>query len=224
MNWTNFVLPSGLSQLAEGLLPWYMTGTSLGQGEEQELARRRAMPMTLTDNKGPNMAGATVVSAAKKAIDAARRDPKVLSSLTDYYKSATGKTVDFASSAATAIATRGPAPAAVVLRGAVRGGLNPDDLFEGVVLREQADAATGRIMDELRGVYRNLTNTLDSRSAIHGGGGNLGEALFRKEVILFAQRVYGSPKGIREGHAKMRAFLEMDTNALEETLALHLGR
>lgn len=216
-------LKAGLSQLAEGLLPWYLSSGGLNQGEDQELARRRAPPVTSTVYKGQSMADPKIVSAAKKAIEAARNNPQVLSTLTDYYKKATGKTVDFASAAASAIAAKGPAPAAVVLRGAVRGGLNPDDLFEGVILREQADAATGRIIDELRGVYQSLTATLDAKAAIHSGG-NLGQALFRKEVVLFAQRVYGSPQAIREAHAKLRAFLAMDTLALEETLALHLGR
>lgn len=164
-----------------------------------------------------------IATAATKAVQLAS-DPKVRAKLTEYYKAATGKVVDFANPvAANAVINKGPAPAAVVLKGLVRAGINPDDIFEGVILREQADAATKRLMDELRSTYVQVSAALDSRSAIHSNG-NIAEALFKKEIILFAQQKFGSPNAIREAHAKMRAFLSMDVQALEEGLALHLGR
>jgi hypothetical protein len=42
-----------------------------------------------------------------------------------------------------------------------------------------------------------------------------------KEIFLFARRHYGSTQAVREAHAKLRAFLAMDTQALEDTIALH---
>lgn len=206
------------ADVAESLLPWGLSSGNVGGGEDQELARRRAMPVTLTDNKGKSMAGKSIIEAAKKGLQLVKDNPGALAKVTDYYKSATGQVLDVNSSL-----IKGPAPAAVILKGLVRSGVNPSDMFDGVVLREQADAATAAIMDDLRRVYASITTVLDNKSSIHSGGG-LGEALFRKEVILFAQRSFGTPKAIREAHAKMRAFLEMDTRVLEETLALHVGR
>lgn len=207
-----------LASLAEGLLPWQLTGSQLGAGEDDELAKRRAMPVTLTDSKGKSMAGKSIIDAAKKGLELVKSNPTVMAKVGDYYKSATGLTLNAQSNL-----IKGPAPAAVILKGLVRSGVNPTDLFDGVVLREQADSATAAIMDDLRTVYQNLTTVLDNKATIHSDGA-LGPALFRKEVILFAQRSFGSVQSIRETHAKMRAFLEMDTRVLEETLALHLGR
>lgn len=206
-----------LASLAEGLLPWQLTGSSLGAGEDDELAKRRAMPVTLTDSKGKSMAGKSIIEAAKKGLALVKNNPTVMTKVNDYYKSATGTTLSGSN------LIKGPAPAAVILKGLVRAGVNPSDVFDGVVLREQADAATAAIMDDLRNVFNSMTSALDSKAAIHSEGG-LGQALLRKEVILFAQRSFGSVQSIRETHAKMRAFLEMDTRTLEETLALHLGR
>lgn len=207
-----------LSEVAEALLPWQVTGTSLGANEVDELAKRRAAPVTLTQKRGDPVAGKFIVDAAKKGLQLVKDNPDALSTVTDYYKKATGNTLDVKSSI-----IKGPAPAAVILKGLVRSGMNPSDLFDGVVLREQADSATAAIMDDLKRVFASTTTVLDNKAAIHSDG-NLGAALFRKEIILFAQKSFGTPKGIREAHAKMRAFLEMDTRVLEETLALHLGR
>lgn len=206
--------------VAESLLPWGLTSGNTSVNEEQELEARRAQPVTLTskDSKGKPMAGKSIIEAAKKGLKLVKDNPDALAKVTDYYKSATGQSLNV-----NANIIKGPAPAAVILKGLVRSGVNPSELFDGIVLREQADTATAAIMDDLRRVFTSLTTVLDGKAAIHSTGG-LGDALFRKEIILFAQRSFGSPKSIRETHAKMRAFLEMDSRVLEETLALHLGR
>jgi len=61
---------------------------------------------------------------------------------------------------------------------------------------------------------------LDKQATIHSTGG-LAQALLNKEILEFARRQFGSSQAIREAHAKMRAFISMDTQVLEETLALH---
>lgn len=167
--------------------------------------------------------GPVIATAAAKAVELGK-NPAVRAKLAEYFQKATGKAVDFANPVAVnSILSRGPAPAAVVLKGLVRAGINPDDIFEGVILREQADAATGRLMDELRSTYAQVAAALDSKASIHSTNG-FAEALFKKEIILFAKQKFGSPQAIREAHAKMRAFLAMDTQALEESMALHIGR
>jgi hypothetical protein len=173
------------------------------------------------------MALAVMASAAERAVSLVRSNPAVMSKLSEYYSKATGKTVDLSKPGVTdAVIKRGPAPQAVLLRGAVSAGVNPNDIFEGIILREQADGATGRIIDELRAVYSDIATAENSRSTIKGRGAkSLAEALFRKEVILFAANRFGSSaQTIRETHAKLRAFLDMDTESVEAEIALHLGR
>lgn len=168
------------------------------------------------------MAGKGLVEAGKKAASMIVSNPDVLQKVATYYKSATGKALPGDASALQAIASRGPAPSSILLRGAVKAGIDPNDIFEDVVLKNQGDAATMRIVSELESVYASYRGKMDAESSVRAGG-NLADALFKKEVILFARQKFGSPAAIREAHAKMRAFLAMDTAALEEQLALHLG-
>jgi len=167
------------------------------------------------------MAAAALIQGATRAVSIVASNPTVRAKVAEYYKKATGKTVDFANVAqVTDVVSRGPAPASVVLRAAVSAGVNPNDIFEGIVLNEQRDRAASAIVDQLRVLYSGISKTLDDRSVIHSAG-NLGAQLFNKEVIVFARRQFGSTQAIREAHAKFRAFMAMDSQTLEETLALH---
>lgn len=168
------------------------------------------------------MAGKGLMEAGKKAASVIASNPDVLQKVAAYYKTATGKALPGDTSALQAIASRGPAPASILLRGAAIAGINPDDIFEDVILKGQGDAATQRIVSELQAVYSTYRGKMDAEASVRAGG-NLADALFKKEVIMFARQKFGSPAAIREAHAKMRAFLHMDTAALEEQLALHLN-
>lgn len=212
-----------IGEIGEAILPWFMTGDSLGAGEAEELAKRQAMPITLTKKESTMAGGAgqTLITAARKAAEYAK-DPAVRAKLGEYYTKATGKTADFTNSAVvSSIVNKGPAPAAVVLRGLVTAGVNPDRIFDGI-LQEQADGASARVIAELRTTYASIRSKLDSASVIHADGG-LAEQLLRKDIILFARDKLGSVKAIREYHAKMRVFLAMDTAAVESQIALHLN-
>lgn len=222
------------SAATELLTPWYLSPGGLNTNEQDELARRRAMKPTVsgtrkvslissTQPKEANMAGEAIISGAKRAFDLVRKNPGVAKKVAEYYRKATGKAVDFTKSSATDILHRGPAPAAVFLRGAVTAGINPDDIFEKDILVGQRDGATAQIITDLRTLYGALASRLDASAVIHSSGG-LAERLLNKEVILFAQQKFGSPSAIREAHAKFRMFLAMDSQVLEETIALHLGR
>lgn len=166
------------------------------------------------------MAVSAIITAASSAVDMARKNPALMSKVNDYVSKAAGRPLDLSAPKAVPPGTAG---AAVLLKGAVRAGVNPDTLFEQYILAEQRDGATERLLSDLRATYSRIATAEDARSVIKSDG-NLSEQLFKKEIVMFAKRVYGSPQAIREAHAKMRAFLDMDTRSLEETLALHLGR
>lgn len=169
------------------------------------------------------MALPALVTAARSAVTLAQ-SPSVRAKAAEYFKAATGEAIDFTNTAqVNSIINKGPAPAAVLLKGLVSAGVNPDDIFEKVVLQGQSDAATRKIIADLQATYANISAVENSRATIKATN-DLGNLLFRKEVVQFAARAYGSPQAIREAHAKLRAFLDMDTAALEETLALHHGR
>ena len=164
---------------------------------------------------------APIVLGAARVATMVASNPTVRAKVAEYYSKATGKVIDFASAKAVQdVVAKGPAPAAVVLRGAVRAGVNPDAIFEGIILNEQRDAASARIINELRALYKDVGGKLDATSVIHTTG-SLAANLLNKEIYQFARRAYGSPNAIREAHAKLRAFLAMDTQVLEETIALH---
>lgn len=172
--------------------------------------------------EGSQMAGQAIVQGAKRALQLVKDNPQVTQKLSSYYEKATGKSVDFTTSAGLAAVNRGPAPAAVVLRGIVSAGVNPDEIFDSVLMKNQRDAASLKIIADLQTLFSNISNRLNSQAVIRSTGG-LPDRLFNKSVITFAQRRYGTPAAIREAHAKMRAFMAMDTEVLEETIALHLG-
>lgn len=168
------------------------------------------------------MAGKQLVDGAKRAAATIAANPDILSKAGAYFKSATGRELPKDVSGIVSLVSKGPAPASILLRGAAAAGVNPNDFFEDVILKGQGDAATQRILSELQGVYSKYRSALDA-DAVVTTGGNLADALFKKEVIMFARQKFGSPASIREAHAKFRAFLHMDTASLEEQLALHLS-
>jgi len=213
--------PSG--DAGEALLPWWAYSGSLNGGEDAELARRRAKTAEITPAKKgqPMSAGSALVEGAKKAASLVANNQHVRNTVSTYVERATGKKMDFSdTNAVTALVQKGPAPAAVVLRAAVKAGINPDDIFEGVVLNEQRDRATAAIVEQLRTLYSQVAGKLDGQASIHPSG-SIAAALLNKEILLFARRQFGSGAAIREAHAKLRAFISMDSQTLEETIALH---
>lgn len=213
-------LPPAYVEIANDLIPWQLTGSGLGSHEDEELAKRRAMPATIT-KEGVPMAGQTLVKGAARALELIRKNQPRATKLSEYYQKATGKVVDFTSAAQVAAIAKGPAPAAVILRGAVSAGMNPGHVFDDAVV-SQADKASAQIINELFDLFNQVSAVLDVKATIHSDG-SFAASMFKKEVMMFAQKQFGTPKSIREAHAKLRAFLEMDSASLNETLVLHLG-
>lgn len=214
------------SDIGEAFLPWWATGSGLGANETAELSKKRSQAATIDTpqqqtTKDPAMAGKAIVDGAKRAIDLVRNNPAAAAKLQEYYAKATGKSVDFTSADAVNIPSKGPAPAAVVLKGAVRAGVNPDHIFDTIMI-ERADNASLQIISELRKSFGALTSNLDGAAAIHSPS-SFADRVLHRELIQYARQASwgGSKQAIRENHAKLRAFLQMDTQALEEGLALY---
>jgi len=208
--------------IGEALLPWGLTPSGLNDGEGAELARRQKLPAELSKPREKPMAKFDILKkGANKVVDLVKGNPKLQAAAEQYIATATGKQVDLSNgTAVAALVNRGPAPAAVVLRAAVKAGVNPDHIFEDIILGEQIDSATQAIIGSLREAYAFVRAGLDKQATIHSSGG-LAQALLNKEILEFARRQFGSSQAIREAHAKLRAFISMDTQVLEETLALH---
>lgn len=168
------------------------------------------------------MAAANVlVAGAKQALQLAR-NPEVRQQIVEYTKRATGGKAVSSFEDLSNLVTKGIAPASIVLRGAAANGINPDDIFAEHVLRGQADAVAQKIIAELRTVYASNRGRWDSEAGIKYSGTTSND-LYQKGVIKWARGQFSSSQGVREAHAQLRAFLDMDTATVEHLLALHYG-
>lgn len=165
------------------------------------------------------MAAQLIVQAGQRAL-ALASDPAVRAKVANYVQKATGSAQ---MPNLTQMVSKGPAPAAVVLRGAALAGINPDDMFAGIS-KQANNERLARLYVDLRQVYDTVQNKLDSTSQIRGDGdAEFAARMYRKKVIRFARERFGGPAAIREAHTLMRAFLEMDSKTLDQELAINLS-
>lgn len=161
---------------------------------------------------------APIIGAAVRGLQVAASNPAIRAKVAEYASKALGKNVDTIPALVNEV-KRGVAPAAVAVNALARAGMNPDDMFEGL-LNGQMDAATRRIYEDARVAFAAVTQTLDSSSVVRSNGQTAVD-LLQREVFYWARARFGANNAaIREAHAKLRMFVEMDAATLERNIAL----
>lgn len=169
------------------------------------------------------MAGSMLVNGAVEGAKRLAENPAVRKTALEYIQKATGKNFSGVNEVVS-YASKGNAPAAVVLKAMARAGVNPNELFDTHLLAGQANAAEMRLIEDMKRSFMAATSSLDATSKV-APAGDTAKLLINKSVINFARAKFGgSDQAVREAHAKLRMFVEMSTATLEQTLELHTNR
>lgn len=165
------------------------------------------------------MAGPALVTAAQRAITLVR-DPAIRAKALDLARKGANAVIPSDVPQLTKYVQSGPAPAAVVLGGFARAGVNPDSFFDDIIGAE-ADQRTRVVLESLRKQYRETQQLLDSESKIRDIS-SVEDRLHAQAVLVWARRQFGAnAQAVREAHSFLRAFVAMDSKVLADELIVN---
>jgi len=184
--------------------------SELGEGAEHDrnfIKRYNASKIS----KGNKMANPNAIrSLAQKASSAiAKASPDLKDRALEYVRQATNGKVanldqvqDFAS--------KGKNAFAIVASGAVKAGINPEDLIDTAVINDLNDRDLTNLSTNLRNDFNQIYGAIDARTRL--GISNTGDAaklVLAKEVCEWAKRAGLGGNSLRETHAKLKLFTAM---------------
>lgn len=165
------------------------------------------------------MAGKALMTAAQRAIELAR-DPALRAKALELARKSANVAIPTDGPQLTKYVQSGPAPAAVVLGGFARAGVNPDAFFDDIIEAE-SDQRTRIVLESLRKQYRQTQQLLDSESKIRDVS-SVEDRLHAQAVLVWARRQFGAnPQAVREAHSFLRAFVAMDSKVLADELIVN---
>lgn len=165
------------------------------------------------------MAGPALVTAAQRAITLVS-DPAIRAKALELAQKGANMVIPSDVPQLTKYVQSGPAPAAVVLGGFARAGINPDSFFDDIIEAE-SDRRTRVVLESLRKQYRETQQLLDSESKIRAVS-SVEDRLHAQAVLSWARRQFGTnPQAVREAHSMLRAFLAMGSDVLDNELLVN---
>lgn len=165
------------------------------------------------------MAASALTTAARRALKLTR-DPALRAKALELASKGANAVIPTDDQKLTKYVESGPAPAAVVLGGFARAGVNPDSFFDDIIEAE-SDQRTRVVLESLRKQYRETQRLLDSESKIRDVS-SVEDRLHAQAVLVWARRQFGAnAQAVREAHSFLRAFVAMDSKVLADELIVN---
>jgi len=213
------------SMLGVPMTPWQMAlfTSEVGEKPEQDLQFVREYNRQRSIKGKTNMAAPNAMrTLAQKAGSAiAASAPALKERALDYVKQATNGRVRDVSSISE-FAAKGKNAFAIVASGAVKAGINPNDILDTAIIASMNDADLVSLSDNLRREFTRIYGAINSRSSLNiTEDDDIAKIILAKETCEFIKRAGLGGNSLRETHAKLKLFISLDDADIAKVTALY---